>query len=198
MKVKNLILIILCLCALSWSACELTLDIQLPREPRTLVLTGVLNPDSSVRIFLSQDRGALDTTKNFEPVYGAKTTLFEEDQEIGKLAESTNFPTPNLGVAVYSIDHKPIPGKKYRIEVEKSGFKVFCTEQLPTDASVTEFVALTCGECKDIETSNTANINMKIKIKDKVGPDYYEITGNIHQRQPIFWGFMMRKECCCV
>ena len=112
MKPFHLLLLVV---ALSFSACETIVDVDIPNEPPRLVANAFLQADSAVVVELTQSQSIL-INADLKSVRGATVSLLEEAQPVATLEESQ---TPGIYFSTFT----PSVGKTYTLRVSKDGFE---------------------------------------------------------------------------
>lgn len=127
MKIKPIILYtLIATCIIS---CEMVVDVDLPEFEPSIVLNGVISPDTTIMVALTQDKSALDNNWEFRYIKNATIRLFENNLLIGNLSTTNQE-------GVYVLNYYPQRGKTYRIEAEKSGFETVSSEiTIPADTA---------------------------------------------------------------
>ena len=97
----------LCLLACIFS-CTKEVDLPFPTTGRQVVLNGILHPDSTIRITLTETI-PLNETQSFPTVDNATVVLYEDDRIVDTLM---------LQQDEYVLDYYPQAGKQYRIEAQ--------------------------------------------------------------------------------
>lgn len=153
------------LLAASIVSCETVVDVDLPEFEPSLVLNGLIYPDTTVSVLLTQNRSALDNSYDFKSIKNATIKLYENDVFIGNLSASDQD-------GIYTLGYYPQIGKTYRIEAEKSGFeKVSAEISIPGDTA--DFAIQHITRVKD-EYGNY-NLKMTYVLKDSIIKNFYEV-----------------------
>lgn len=144
--------------------CEKIIDIDIPEGERKIVLNGLINPDSLVKVNISR---SLSVLENNEFVYleNAGVKLYRDDTELGTLAY--------LGSGFYELaDYNPESGYDYRLEVNYQG--------LNSVTAITQL--LNPIEYSEIDTSSTTDewgggsLKVSFSFTDPPEQDYYAIS----------------------
>ncbi|MCI5081535.1 MAG: DUF4249 domain-containing protein [Saprospiraceae bacterium] len=124
---RNLLYSFLVLLMLGSTACETTLEIELPEYSPQLVVHHYWNNNSDkVIVTVTQSVGLLENN-NFENVEGATINLFENNELLYSF-ESGNFPNSTV---------PPIPGNQYRLTVSHPNFEdVEAVQTMPEPVDV--------------------------------------------------------------
>ena len=125
----------LCLIALAISSCTKILDEELTQPDPKLVVNGVINPDSSIKINLSKSVPifANESSVHLPFVEAAAVKLFQDQQFLFNLQEDAQGYYSNP-------DFMPSLNHTYSIEVEKSGFTpVHAEAKIPLPVLITSF-----------------------------------------------------------
>lgn len=93
--------------------CEKTLDIPGPAYKKQVVLTGLLQPDSLITLYLTYT-APISTTAAFEAVGNAEVTLFDDGRLVEKLAYR--------GDGSYRSKFWPNPGHTYKVIANVPGY----------------------------------------------------------------------------
>ena len=96
------------------SSCNQEADLPFPTAGRQVVLNGILNPDSTIRITLTETI-PLDETQNFPTVNNAAVVLYEDERIVDTLVFQQDE---------YSSDYYPQVGKQYTVEAQVPGYEV--------------------------------------------------------------------------
>jgi len=116
MSAKNIIGSILFLMLFFLISCEKTIsDFEIEKHPPLLVLKGIFYKDSLTTINLSSTVSVDENSSGIPVVDGALVNLYENGKLIDRMQTK--------GSGDYSLNHYPLPGARYRIEVEMPGFK---------------------------------------------------------------------------
>ena len=120
-------------------SCEKIIEIDIPDSERKIVVNGLINPDSLVRINLSRSLSVLEDN-DFVYLENASASLFENDQQVGDLQYQ--------GDGFYFLpDFLPASESTYRLEVSSPGLQsVSAVTELPNP--------ITLG---DLDTATVAN-----------------------------------------
>lgn len=132
---KRAIIIILSL-IFSLSACREYIDIEIDEKEKVLVLNGLINTDSTVRINLSQSLGVLESNNNFKFISDADVDLYQD----GQIKERLQY--DSLGF--YSGTSRPEAGKSYEIRASVGNFEdirshAFIPRSVPVKEINTDF-----------------------------------------------------------
>nr|WKN38953.1 DUF4249 domain-containing protein [Tunicatimonas sp. TK19036] len=104
-------------------SCTKDLDITLPATQPQLVLNGILNPDSIVRISLTTTLPPNSSSTDFPVVDNATIRLYEDAQLLGNLLFKDSL---------YTLDYHPKAGSEYTIEAEVPGYEIVsATDRMP-------------------------------------------------------------------
>lgn len=111
---KRNILFVLLICNISFVffSCEKELQIDIQVAPQ-LCFNCILNPDSLIIGSLSLSQSIRETKKIIK-INNAKIELKENGQLIGLMK--------NSGEGIYNLEHKPIPGRQYDIQIRLQGY----------------------------------------------------------------------------
>ena len=89
-------------------SCEKTLEFEGKQTEPKLILNGFLNPDSFVKIHLSESKFFLDNNTNFHIIENANVRIFKNDIEIEQMQY--------VGEGYYLASFKPVIGDKIMIK----------------------------------------------------------------------------------
>lgn len=90
-----------------WFSCSKPIDIDIEEADKVLVLNGILNPDSTIRIHLSKSFGILELESAAEFIRDAEVDLYENNERVAGLEHTNN--------GVYVTDFYPQAGRDYTI-----------------------------------------------------------------------------------
>ena len=93
-------------------ACVRELDVPFPVSEPQIVLNGILQPDSVIRISLSKTLAVADT-HDFTLVTDAVVRMYEDEQLLGSLPYQDS---------AYTLNYHPKVGHQYRVEAEVPGY----------------------------------------------------------------------------
>lgn len=132
MKTKFVITFILLLLVFLFTTCEKTIsDFELKQHPPELVLKGMFYKDSITTINLSSTVSIDENSSRIPVIDGALVYLYENGTLIDRMQTQGN--------GDYKLDHYPLPGARYRIEVEYPGFKSIHAEMtMPAALAIDE------------------------------------------------------------
>ncbi len=178
-SMKNIILVIII--AISAISCEKVLYIDLPEGEKHIVVNGVLNPDSLLKVKISKSQGILDESKTVY-LQNAQAKLYENDVYI----EDMNYKRD--GFFLSSIN--PVPGRTYRIDVDYPGFNFVTAENVLPEknnivSSEASFVVLS-EEIFDDFIFEEYGIKCKVQFEDDVNIKNYYFIGIMTERRIQF------------
>ncbi len=164
--------IILILVAISIFSCEKDLEIDLTNAETHIVVNGLLNPDSLIKIRISESKNILDNTgANY--LINAQVRLFED----GSLIENMVYNT-NENYFISSVH--PAIGRSYSIEVDYTGLESVYSENI-----VSEYVNIISSDAtykiteeidgENIKTNYETRYNININDTDNE-ENYYFIS----------------------
>lgn len=136
--------------ALSFSACETIVDVDIPDEPPRLVANAFLQADSMVVVELTQSQSIL-VNSDLKSVRGATVSLLEEAQPVATLEESE-------APGIYFSTFAPSVGRTYTLRVSKDGFE-------PVEA--TTFIAPPVT-IRSVEVDTSVFINSYVNFEDSL------------------------------
>lgn len=96
---------------ISLFSCTDVVDLDVEAAPPELVVDGLLSNDRDLYIKLSQTSGFFDNSA-FEPIRGARVSIYENGQETDILTESTDTP------GTYRSNFKGNIGNQYQLRIE--------------------------------------------------------------------------------
>ncbi len=165
---KNKLLILLVVLLLNFS-CETIVDIEVPRDPPSLVINSTLSDNEFVKVHVSQSQHILESG-DYKMVTGAVVEIFEENTLVETLPDS-------LGGYYISATYKSKRGKIYTIKVAKNGFETATAEVLmPLDtANILSVKMDTIQENNDGYSSYYLRFSVEIK-DDKAYDNFYDIS----------------------
>ena len=112
--------------------CETVVYFDIPDFRPAIVMNAVINPDSLVKVNLTENNYILDTQFVFDPIETAKVLFFENNQLIAQIPYQGN------GNYVLNNGFKPVPGNSYRLEAKDMLYdSVFSEITLPDDRTNT-------------------------------------------------------------
>ncbi len=163
--------IILLLFAISIFSCEKELNVDMPDGDIHIVVNGIINPDSLIKIRISESKNILDTSRvNY--LENAQVHLYENDVFI----EDMSY----MPEQFYVSSANPIIGRTYRINVDYTGL-----ESIQSENSVPRQVNIIAGEATygltEIMTGDTIEnrykINYRIEINDAGNTNNFYFVG---------------------
>ncbi|MCF6352609.1 MAG: DUF4249 domain-containing protein [Cyclobacteriaceae bacterium] len=149
--------------------CETIVDIEVPRDPPSLVINSTLSDEEFIKVHISQSQYILEPG-DYKMITGAVVELFEDGSLIETLPDS-------LGGYYISATYTPRQGKIYTIKVAKNGFETATAEVLmPLDtATILSVKTDTIRENIDGYTSFYLRFSVEIK-DDKAYDNFYDIS----------------------
>lgn len=162
------------------TACETVIDVDLPEEPARLVVNAFVNPDSIVRVRISQSKSPLDRSPFFTLVDDAQATLFENGQEITQLS--------GQGEGLYIADYRPVANRQYTLQVSAEGLAtVEANSTIVPAVDIQEITidsvqresgtSCTNGDCQPIY-SNEYRVQLRLSDPENQ-TNFYEILGYV-------------------
>lgn len=146
--------------------CETVVELNVDSGSPKLVLNGIINPDSTLSVHISQSKYILDKGP-FEIIRGVTVNVYENDQWLGELLfdSSTLFYTHE--------DLKPKRGMRYSVEVAKEGYENIITETtIPVAlASISE-----ASVDSVLTDDGFKQFRFHVTIEDLPGENYYEFV----------------------
>lgn len=163
MKTKILIIPFLSL-SIAFLSCEKIIDIDIPEGERKIVINGLINPDSLVKINVSRSLSVLENDQ-FVFLENARVHFYENDDFKALMTYD--------GGGFYSIPgFYPVSNAEYRIEVESAGLQsVQAITNLPSPITMT-----------DIDTSSVTDewgggsLKMSFSLNDPEEENYYAVS----------------------
>ncbi|MEQ9441952.1 MAG: DUF4249 domain-containing protein [Cyclobacteriaceae bacterium] len=104
--------------AISITACETVVEVDLPQEAPKLVTHAIIQADSTFWILLTQSKPILSQA-DIQTVSGAEVTLYEEETRVARLEENEENP----GTGIYQSSFIPTAGQMYTLRISKQGFE---------------------------------------------------------------------------
>jgi hypothetical protein len=135
------------ICFLFLAACELIVDVDVPREKSKLVVGGVQRQDRPWRVDLTRSIYILEKPGNYPAVTTAVVSITDDNNHTFTLEHDSLF--------LYKGTTNPVPGQHYKIRVEAPGY----------DAVDSEFTMPMPVEIVDLFLDSAAI--------DRGGNDYY-------------------------
>ncbi|MCF6353143.1 MAG: DUF4249 domain-containing protein [Cyclobacteriaceae bacterium] len=165
---ENKLLILLVILLLGFG-CETIVDIEVPRNPPSLVINSTLSDDAFIKVHVSQSQYILESG-DYKMITGAIVEIFEEGTLVETLPDS-------LEGYYISANYIPKRGKTYTIKVAKNGFETATAEALmPLDtANILSVKMDTVRESIDGYTSSYLRFSVEIK-DDKAYDNFYNIS----------------------
>ena len=110
------------------TGCTKEVDLPFPTTGRQVVLNGILHPDSTIRITLTETI-PLDETADFPVITTASVVLYEDD----RLVDTLDFQKDE-----YTLNYFPLSGKRYTIEATAEGYlQVKASDLIPQTPLIT-------------------------------------------------------------
>ncbi|NLA23721.1 MAG: DUF4249 domain-containing protein [Bacteroidales bacterium] len=150
---RKIVFILLSLGLVFTWACEKTIEIDIEATKPRLVLNAVINPDSTIAVFLSRSMHILDN-QNVMRITNARVFFYEDDIEIAEMQHVEN--------GMYVCDYYPKIGKKYSVKASAKDFddiKASC--EIVPPVSITQIDTLTT-----YDEYNNPNLVVDINFKD--------------------------------
>lgn len=171
-------------------------------EPK-LVVNGFINPDSTIKVFVSNTRPIAGRQKRYKVIEDANIDIYEDGNFIESLTYFQNFDTiwgrdytydevtgsyhqtkfvEDIDTAsYYAGSFYPSIGKEYKIEVEKSGYEtVYATATIPETIPI-----ITVDTSVTVESSeyyDETKLHIALKFHDPEEKDnYYRLKVRIEE-----------------
>lgn len=149
---------------LMWS-CETIVEAELPEHEPKLVINGVFNPDSLLKVDVSASRSVFSSGQTYLPVENANVNLYEDGKKLLTLH--------HIGGGVYEADQKPIALRNYELHVSAPGFSsASASNYVPAEAVVNDMEA-----CEGLfnEDWQEHSINVVFTLEDGPEENFYYI-----------------------
>ncbi len=125
-KKFNYLILVLSICFSV--SCTQSIDLPFPTHQQKVVLNGLLNPDSTIKIHLSWSK-PLGTERKFAPIENATVKIYENDKQIGIATHKTK--------GIYVLPYFPKPNFIYKVEAEVPDYgRVTAHDKVPEKAQV--------------------------------------------------------------
>ncbi len=165
-------LLILFVLLIIFDSCQKKLDIDIPESEKHIVLNGIINPDSTIRVRVTKSKGVLENNP-IKILKDADVKLYENDVFLEKLQYSDS------GYFYSSV--KPGINTIYKITAEYTGLNsVEATTQIyniPEIESVDTIMKYTINEYGEGYIDTTYEIHYELTFKDAENTsDYYFIS----------------------
>lgn len=163
-------------------SCEQFLEVELPDQEPRLVLNALLEPTSTLKVFLTKSRGVLEGgdfyDDQFELVEGANVFIKAQDGQILPLVFVDNS-KPWETDAHYLLDgYEFKEGETYGIFAEKSGLPSISSQQeIPKNVNIKSIDMVNLGPDGSFDSHNIFEVS--IKFEDPSERNFYEISGQI-------------------
>ena len=178
MKKLNLIIIII---VIFFSSCTKEIDFTVSEEEKRIVLNGLINPDSIIKINISKSLGVLEEDSIVHFISNAEVKLFEDALFVENLKHDS--------MGYYNSTTYPKIGKKYKIVVSVSGLETAWAETIipiPVEMTVIEqFVEITDTSFHDT-LYKMVYADVIFSFTDPVAEEnyysfnFYSVISNIH------------------
>lgn len=151
------------------TACQLVVDVELPKFEPSMVINSVINADSTINVKVSRNRHILDPYYTSSFVSNARLSLYSNGHIVGYLSESMSQ------TGTYVSNFIPEPGVAYTLVAEH--------DSLPTAQATTmvpkKFIVPTVSVV-DVRQPNGSAMDyqskMRLRFQDAAGPDYYQVA----------------------
>jgi hypothetical protein len=152
-------------------SCETVVEIEQPDFEPSMVVNGLFNPDSVMRVYLYESQNILDDAL-FKRIHNAEVLLYEDGQLLGTMTEGYAAVDSALD-GVYAYPRRPTVGATYQLNIKHADFpQVTATTRIPS--TLPELAIDTLIERFD--QLGFRNREVKINIRDTVpGTNYYEV-----------------------
>ncbi|MBA4300922.1 MAG: DUF4249 domain-containing protein [Algoriphagus sp.] len=161
--------------------CEQFLEVELPGQEPRLVLNALIEPNDTIKVFLTKSRSILEGREydGFEYVKGGKVFLKNEAGAIfpfGFIDKSN----PIESFAYYYLagyDFKD--NERYEILAESEGFKPISGEvQFPEPIAIKEISYRNLGPVESFTSQDL--LEFTVKFDDLPGKNFYELKGRFY------------------
>jgi len=154
------------------SACETSVDIDIPFEKPQVTLNSTFINDTNPKVRLTFTKHILDNNWEFEPISEAEVKLIQENETwyLNYNEESGDYVNSE-----YFIEE----GKEYTIQVLLEGYDMITASELvPIKVPIKEFIYN--GQVK--RDSWSTNDDVTLIFDDPVGENYYEISAYYYRK----------------
>ncbi len=163
-------------------SCEKIIDLEIPDSERKIVFNGIMNPDSTIKIQVSQSLGILEDELNLKYLEDADVTIFEDGIEIEKMTHTVS--------GIFTSTVVPALNKTYKVQVENTNLPTAeASSKIPELVEITKLDTITVVTTTHDEFSNTdyysTNIRFEINFDDPESVDNYYFVG-ISMYEPIY------------
>jgi len=171
MKLANQFFLIIAVAGLY--SCENVVEIDVPQRPPQLVLNTYITSDSLWYVNLSHSKNVLDNS-DYKEIADAQVSIFE-DGELVEVLDYQEVSTDNGNSRLYKSDnHRPQPGKVYRVEAQKSGYQTVWAETTLPDPVLIE--DLTIDTSKIITRDYSSGYKLSLTFNDPADiRNYYQV-----------------------
>ncbi len=146
-------------------SCTDSIKLDLSHLPTQLVVNSVINPDSTIRVYLSQTQDFASPT-SIHKYPNASIQLFEDGALVGYLTEQDSF---------YSMDYHPQINKEYALEIDAEGFEtVYAKTRIPARSSISDSYYLFKYRYDDRESSDFTFCEITLNDPAQI-ENFYEI-----------------------
>jgi hypothetical protein len=150
------------------AACQLIVDVDVPREKERLVVNGVQTPGSPWKIDLTRSKYVLERDQ-FRPVTTATISVTDDN--------SNSFSLPHDTLYRYTGNFYPVPGRHYSLTVEAPGYESVNAEfTMPEEVKITD---LFIDSANTVRSQDGYNTETPIEVTFTDPPEnanYYEIS----------------------
>ena len=118
-------MLLVCVFVGALSACETTVNVDLPRHPPKLVVNSLVHPDATWEVHLSEARDLWEGEDAIQNVGGARVEILKNDHETETI--------PYVGQGFYrSALSRPVAGETYTMRVYAEGYETIeASEHFP-------------------------------------------------------------------
>ncbi len=155
-------------------ACEKTLDFNHDRPSPVLVLSGIVEANNNIGVYIAKSSFILDLKTDTTRMSDVNVNLYEDDNLIGPLSYT--------GYSYYEIDYKAKISHNYRIEADYTNF-----ENIEAEINVLDTIPFTLIDTSTqitqpqldysgLYSENLKLLNIKLQFKDQPDEEnYYQL-----------------------
>ena len=165
-----------CLLALCFTACETTVEVDIPQNPTQWTVNALFNPDSVWQVELTENRYILDTAR-FASVANARVQVLQNGQTVLELDYQGD--EPFSGNSIYRAkDSRPKAGEAYTLEVNHStAGRLLASSQVPPLPTPITSVVWDTLDVREVPTSvNRLAYGVTIRFDDPPEENFYSLS----------------------